>query len=366
MKSSTHNKVEWTVSNRTIIRIVGLVILALVFLKMVQQAAFALSIVGIALFLALALNAPVSWIARHLPGRVRGSRKLGTTISFLIVVALLVGFIASVAPPLVRQTNTFIKTVPTIVDDLRSENSSLGRFIRQNNLEDQTDKVSKEVSGRMGDIGGGAIGTLGKVSTSLFATLTVLVMSFMMLIEGPGILKFGYSLVPKQSQPRVRRIANSMYKVIKGYVNGQVTLAAVAALMIIVPLLILGVSYPVALMVIVFICGLIPMVGHTIGASIITVVALFHSPVAAIIILAYYTLYQQIENYTLQPKIQANSTDMSPLLVFGSVVIGVSFSGLIGGLLAIPIAGCIRILAIDYLESSGRINRKAAQEAGVS
>lgn len=366
MSIKGREQVEWTVSNRTLLRVVGLIALSVLLVAMIRQAAFALTLVAMSAFLALALNAPVSWIARHLPGKIRGSRKLGTAISFIVVVVLLLSFILSVAPPLVRQTNTFIKSVPGIVNDMRDENSSIGRFIKQYNLGSQSDKLSEEVSGRVGNVGGNAIGVLGKVSSSLFATLTVLVMTFMMLIEGPRLLAFGFNLVPAQSRKRVKRLANSMYKVIKGYVNGQVILAATAAILIIVPLLILGVSYPVALMVIVFICGLIPMVGHTIGAVIVTTVALFHSPAAALIILAYYTLYQQIENYTLQPKIQANSTDMSPLLVFMSVVIGVSFGGLIGGLVAIPVAGCLRILFIDYLENSGRLTRKEADAAGVS
>jgi predicted PurR-regulated permease PerM len=127
-------------------------------------------------------------------------------------------------------------------------------------------------------------------------------------------------------------------------------------------LFILHISYPVALMVVVFICGLIPMVGHTIGAIIVTTVALFHSTSSAIIILAYYILYQQIENYLIQPKIQANSTNMSPLLVFVSVVIGVSFGGLVGGLVAIPVGGSIRILLLDYLRSRNLIAAPEVKE----
>ncbi len=94
---------------------------------------------------------------------------------------------------------------------------------------------------------------------------------------------------------------------VRGFINGQVTLAALAAILIVPALFILHISYPIALMVVIFICGLIPLVGHTIGAIIVTVVALFTSPLAAVIILAYYILYQQIENYLVQPRIQANS-----------------------------------------------------------
>jgi predicted PurR-regulated permease PerM len=117
------------------------------------------------------------------------------------------------------------------------------------------------------------------------------------------------------------------------------------------------------LFVIIFVCGLIPMVGHTIGAVIITLVALGQSVTAAIIILAYYILYQQIENIFIQPRIQANSTNMSPLLVFAVVIIGVSFGGLFGGLLAIPIAGCIRIALLEYLASRRIIDPDEAKEA---
>jgi predicted PurR-regulated permease PerM len=92
------------------------------------------------------------------------------------------------------------------------------------------------------------------------------------------------------------------------------------------------------------------MVGHTIGAIIVTAVALFHSVPTAITILAYYILYQQIENYVVQPRIQANATNMSALLVFVSVIIGGNFGGLLGALVAIPVAGCIRVLVLDYLE----------------
>lgn len=97
------------------------------------------------------------------------------------------------------------------------------------------------------------------------------------------------------------------------------------------------------------------MVGHTIGAIFVSIVALFTSPWAALIVLGYYFLYQQIENYLVQPRIQANATNMSPLLVFVSVIIGVNFGGIFGGLVAIPIAGCIRIVALDFLHTKNII-----------
>jgi predicted PurR-regulated permease PerM len=193
--------------------------------------------------------------------------------------------------------------------------------------------------------------------------LTILVLSVMMLIEGPGWLKIAKDVTPDEHHETAKRMAGDMYKVITGFVNGQVTLAAIAAVMLLPAMVILGISYPIALMVVVFICGLIPMVGHTFGAIIVATVALFTSTSAAIIILGYYFLYQQFENYLIQPRIQSNSTNMSPLLVFMSVVIGVSFGGLVGGLFAIPIAGCLRIAILEYLHAHNIIANKTYKEA---
>jgi predicted PurR-regulated permease PerM len=187
-----------------------------------------------------------------------------------------------------------------------------------------------------------------------------------MLVEGPRWLAFAKDIIPDRHHKRADRMAHDMYRVITGFVNGQVTLAAIAATLLLPALLILHISYPIALMVVVFICGLIPLVGHTIGAVIVTFVALFESSSAALIILIYYILYQQMENYLIQPKIQSNSTNMSPLLVFMSVIIGVSFGGLFGGLFAIPIAGCLRIALIEYLHEKKIVeNPKLAKELAV-
>jgi len=346
-KKSQVSKVELTISNHTVIRVLLLAIMSLFFLAAVRQASHALLLLFTALFLALALNGPVHWLAK----RMGGNRAAATAASFVIFLIIFGAFVASIVPPLVRQTSNFIDIVPDLVEDVRDENSSLGQFVRRYNLEGHIDKLSDELGDRLGNIGGSAFSTASRVGSNIFSTLTVLVLTFMMLVEGPAWVRFFRQLVPKPKREHADELLAEMYKVIRGYVNGQVLLAATAALLILVPLFILDISYPIALMVIVFFCGLIPMVGHYIGAAIVATVALFTSPWDAAIILAYYFLYQQIENYVIQPTIQSNSTNMSPLLVFSSVIIGVSFGGLLGGLVAIPVAGCARVLVLDYLKS---------------
>lgn len=349
LKHRDDPEIEVTISNRTVIRVLVLVILSVLFFAALRKAQHAFILIFIAFFLTLALNAPVHWLAEHLPGQRRGNRSIATAASFFIVIAILIGFLASVVPPIARQTGNFIDAAPSYVEDIRNQNGSLGKIIQRYNLESQVSSLSRQLEERLQHVSGAAVSTIATFGSSVFAVLTVLVLTFMMLIEGPHWVDLAIELTPAKRQADVRKLSGDMYQVIRGYVNGQVMLAALASGLIVPALFILHISYPVALMFVIFICGLIPMVGHTIGAIIVTIVATFHSVPTAIIILAYYILYQQIENYIIQPRIQANTTNLSPLLVFIAVVVGVSFSGLLGGLVAIPIMGCLRVLTVDQM-----------------
>jgi predicted PurR-regulated permease PerM len=344
-------EVSLTISTKNFVKLILMALAAILLISALHKATHAILLIFIAFFLTLALNAPVYWVGQRLPGRWRHNRTLATSISFIVVLILIAAFIASIVPPLVRQTESFINVAPHLVSEFRNQNSPIGKLIRKYHLQNQVNSVSTQLSSRLKNIGGTAFDTAHKIGSSAFSLVTILALTFMMLSEGARWMEFVTDLIPDRHHDMAKSLALDMYKVIKGFINGQVTLAAIASCLIFPALLILHVSYPVALLVIIFVCGLIPMIGHTIGAVIITIVALFHSTSAAAIILIYYLLYQQIENYFIQPKIQANSTNMSPLLVFMSVVVGVSFSGLLGGLVAIPIAGCIRIVVLEYLRS---------------
>ena len=354
---------EVTISTHTIVRVITLVILTYILFVAIRRSAHTLTLIGIAVFLSLALNAPVRWLANRLPGRKRGSRSLATAISVIFVVLVLAGFLAAIVPPLAKQTTSFLQSVPQLVSDTQSGTGPIGHFVASHHLQGQVRTLSDQLSSRLGNISSSAISTLSKIGSSLFVTVTVIVLTIMMLTEGPKWRHMIEELIPSKRKTHTARLAREMNKVIQGYVNGQVLLAAIAAVLIVPMLFILHISYPVALMVVVFVCGLIPMVGHTIGAIIVTTVALFNSIPSAAVILAYYILYQQIENYVVQPRIQANSTNMSPLLVFMSVIIGVNFGGLLGGLVAIPVAGCIRIVVLDYLQNRDILTEEAVIEA---
>lgn len=366
-KLAKHSKdgsvLELTVSNRTIFRVAATLVSIFIILWAVYTARHALLLIFISFFLALALNGPVHFISKHLPGRLRGSRSLGTTISYLIVIIFLGGFIAYLVPPLVRQTESFVSAAPRIISEFRNQSGAIGTFIRHYHLQHQVNNLSSQLSQRLHDIGGRAFSTILAIGKSIFSLLTIIVLTFMMLVEGPRWINFVDRMVPDGRQNLVDRLASDMYRVIRGYVNGQVLLALIATALITPALYILHISYPVALIAVIFICGLIPLVGHTIGAVIVSVVGLFHSVTSGVAIFIYYILYQQFENYIIQPKLQANATKMSPLLVFASLVIGIDFAGLFGGLIAIPVAGCLRILVLELLRTKKLISNPQFEQA---
>src|SRR5690242_20149611 len=140
------SEVEVTISNRTILRVIGAAILAIVFFAAVRASVHTLTLIGAALFLSLALNAPVRWLSNRLPGRRRGNRGLATGLSIGIVVILLGTFLALIVPPLVGQTGRFIRQAPSLVAQTRDQNSSVGKFIRQHHLQSQVDRFSQQLS----------------------------------------------------------------------------------------------------------------------------------------------------------------------------------------------------------------------------
>ena len=350
VKTNDPNVMEVSISTRTIIRVIALIMAAALLIVAIKTSTHALVLIGTAIFLGLALNAPVRWLSTHLPGKKRGNRKLATIISVLVILGTLIGFIWAVVPPVAKQSGSFISNVPQLISDIRNNDTAVGKFVTRYKLQSQISKFSSQLTSRIGSIGSSAFSAVSSVGSSIFAVVTVLVLTIMVLLEGPTWVALGYEIIPKNKRSHMKKLADSMLRVIQGYVNGQVLLAAMAAILIVPVFFIMGVSYPIALMFIVFICGLIPMVGHSVGAIICTIIALFTSLPAALVVLGYYILYQQIENYAVQPKVQANSTNMSPLLVFVAVLLGASFGGLLGALVSIPIMGCVRILVIDYLE----------------
>lgn len=352
-------KVEITISNRTVLRIIALLTLTILGLRAISSLAHPMTLIGISFFLALALNPAVSWVSKQL-GR-KSSRTTATALAFVSVLVVLITFFSLVIPPLARQVGDFVKDVPSTVKNLETQDSPVGRTIRKYKLDNSIDQFAQDFSKRIGPEP--ILNTAGRVGGTLVSILAVLAMTFMMLNEGPSWLGRIFVLIPESKREHKRLLLKKMYRMVTGYVNGQVIMSTIAASFLLVALLIasslLNVSVnAVALAGIVAFFGLIPMIGNPIAAVVVVFGCLLSSFNLAVVMLIYFMIYSQIENVTLQPYIQSKQNELTPLTVFVAALLGISYGGIIGALFAIPVAGCLRILLIDWASARGYISAR--------
>ena len=199
-------------------------------------------------------------------------------------------------------------------------------------------------------VSGTALAVTKSVVTAIVAVVTIAFLTLFMLLEGPAWVERVYSLLPAEKQPRWRRVGYQIYRTIGGYVTGNLAISLIAGITSTALLLALGVPYAVALGLLVAILDLIPLAGATLAAVIVTTIGFIDSPTSGIVLLIFFILYQQLENHVLQPVVYGRTVQLSPLAVLIAVLIGAEIAGVIGALAAIPVAGTIQVILVDWLE----------------
>lgn len=351
-------KVKIDIDTNTFIRL-GLVVIGfIVSIFLIVKARQPLTTVGVSMFLALALNPPVSKIAKRLPGK---SRIGATAIAYVLVLSIIGGALFLIIPPVIEQSSKFANTVPNLIDQVTSQRYLVDDFVSRYGLEEQLNQTIDDAKNKASEVATGIGGLLvGGATQFLSGTVTmlfILVLTFLMLVEGPQWLRLFWGLYEDPVKlKRHREVVHKMYRVVTGYVNGQMLVALTAATCTCITLLILSFIFPdlpvniaIPMATLIFITGLIPMIGATIGAVLVTAILLLNSFSAAIIFLIYFIIYQQVENNFISPVVQSKTVELSALMVLIAVLIGTTLFGLLGGLISIPIAGCIRVLMLDYL-----------------
>ncbi len=335
---------------------------------MIYSARQALIILGTALFLALALNGPVNKLAKVFPGK---SRIGGTALAFASVILLLGAVIWFVVPPLIQQSAKFGESIPTIADQVNDKWVGLRDFIDKNNLRPQVDSALDNIKDQSTtwatEAGTNILSGVGSLASFLVSMFLVIVLAFLMLVEGPVWMGRIWSLYnDKERMQHHRKLINRIHGVVTGYINGQITVSAVGALA--AGLFVFGLSFFHASMpgnlamptiLIVFVLSLIPMFGATIAGVLVSLLLLVNSAGAAIIYAIFFIIYQQIENNFISPVIQAKKVELSALAVLVSITVGIYVAGLIGGVIAIPIAGSIKVILEDYLERVAKEREKS-------
>ncbi len=331
---------------RAVLVVLGIILAAIVMIEILQVARGVLVWVFIAVFLAVALNPAVDWLQE------RGVRRRGAAVAIAYVGALLaiVGLGASFVPVLIEQVNNFVEALPDYVEDLTRGEGRLGFLEREYQITDRVrEAVGEGGATQLLGLSDTALAVTKGVLTAVVATVTIAFLTLFMLLEGPAWVERFYSLLPAHAQPRWRAVGREIYRTIGGYVTGNLTISIIAGIVSTLVLLVLGVPYAVALGLLVALLDLIPLAGATIAAVIVTTVGFLDATTSGIVLLVFFIVYQQLENHVLQPIVYGRTVQLSPLAVLIAVLIGAELAGVIGALAAIPIAGTVQVVLLDWL-----------------
>jgi predicted PurR-regulated permease PerM len=338
---------------RTIFVVLGITLLVVFALSFVYLAWHVITWILIALFLALALNPAVAFFERK--GIRRG---LAAAVVFMITLAAigLLGFL--VVPPLVAQIRDFIDAVPDFVDELTAGRGPLGFLQDDYRIVDRVrDAIEEQGAGGVLGVAAPAQAIATSVITAVVGFVTIIFLTFFMLLEGRRSVDRFLGLLPESARPRWERVGNDIYRTVGGYVSGNLLISLIAGTASVIVLFALGSDYAIALGVVVGIFDLIPLAGATIAAIMVsTVVFIELGWVKGLIVVAFFIGYQQLENHVLQPVIYGRTVQMSPLAVLIAVLIGAELAGVLGALAAIPIAGTVQAIFRELL----RYRREAA------
>ena len=350
------------VDTRTFIRfwlvLLGIGLVILFFYK----ALTALVIIGISIFLALALKPLVKklnkFLAHHF-GMEKNHKTASAVMAYSIIVLLVIAVIAIVGPVVVSETSKFIQQLPETFNNSLGGWEGINNFghnLGINDLEGEISKVLQNISTSFMANVGTTIGTIGDI---LMKSVLVLVLTLLFLLEGPSIMNALWASLGARKEDAkpvavAKHVVHRMSNVVSTYVSRQVLVALLdgfATMVIIFTLSFIfkfstSLTIPMGLITMIF--YLIPMFGQIIGGALVTLVLAFSNPIAAITFAIIYIIYAQIENNVIAPKIQGDALKLPAVAILSAMVIGMYMFGLIGAILAIPIAGCIRVLIEEY------------------
>ena len=316
-------------------------VIAITLLRAFASASQVFVLIVISLFFAMGLNPAVLFIERRGLNR---SKSVAITVS--TVVAFVGVFIWVAAPLIIDQVNALIHNAPQLISDLKN-NATINQLNIDYGIVDTIqEKVHSSIKDGKFVIGafGGVLGVGKAFISGVFSILTILVLTLYFLAALPTVTQDAYRLVPASRRERVAKISDAIIFRVGAFVGGQITISFFASIFILILGIALDLPYKFALALVVFVCGLIPLIGHFIGISIVTIIALTDSPLIAAIAFIAYVVYVQFENYVLTPKVMKRSLSIPGLVTIIAALIGTSLLGLVGGILAVPIAAAVLLI----------------------
>jgi predicted PurR-regulated permease PerM len=333
---------------RTILATVGIVLTTMGLLFVLYSVKRIIGWLVVAAFFAIVLGPAVDFLVQ----RAKLRRSLATMLVFLTGLGLLAAMLYAFIRPIVDQANQFSNKLPTFVADAKAGRGPVGHLVKKYKIDKYVEKNQAKLKSALTSLGKRGLHTAGTVAKGLFATVTILVLTILMLLQGPAMMQSGLAALSPPTRERVRRVAADCAKAITGYMFGNVVISVIAGLATFFFLLIIHVPFRGVLGLWVGFADLIPMVGATLGAIPAVGVAFLHSTTAGIVTIIFFIAYQQFENHVLQVTVMSRTVNLNPLMVLVSVLVGVEAFGLFGALLAIPAAGVIQVIGRDIYDST--------------
>jgi len=328
---------------RTIWATIASVVVALGGIVVVRELSRILAWMAVALFFAAVLTPAVDFLEREAKLR----RGLATTIVFIIGFGALAGMLYAFIAPIVEEAQEFAEELPTIVEDAQNGEGTIGELVEEYELQDWVEENQDSLQDFAADLGTPALGVLRSIFSGIAAALTIMVLSILLLLQGPRLTAAAAALLPERHRRRAVAVGGDCARAVSGYVGGNALISGIAGLATWVVLSILGVPYAEVLALWVAFTDIIPLVGATIGAIPTVGFAFLHSTTAGVVALLFYIAYQQFENHVLQVAVMSRTVNVNPLTVLVSVLVAVELFGLLGALLAIPGAGVIQVVVRD-------------------
>ena len=346
--SGERSPIPWRVIFATIFA----VLLAWLGLTLLRELARIVTWLVIAGFFAVVLTPSVDFLV----SKLRMRRALATLLVFITGIGLLAAMLYTFISPVVTQAQEFSDNFPEYVADAKAGRGPIGGLVQRYDLDTRIEESQGRVREGLNQLGRNSLDILRSVGNATAGGLTILVLAFLMIIEGPKLTEGFLNLISPHRREHVRRVAGDCAKAITGYMAGNLLISVIAGVATFVFLFFAGVPFRGVLSLWVAFADLIPLVGATLGAIPTIAVAFLHSTVAGIAAIVFFVLYQQFENHVLQVTIMSRTVNLNPLTVLVSVLVGVELFGILGALLAIPAAGVIQVIVRDvYDERQGRL-----------
>jgi predicted PurR-regulated permease PerM len=331
---------------RLIFGVIGAVVVTAIALDLLWQVRRILTWIIVALFFAVVLEPVVARVERVMHLR-RGLAVL-LVVSTVMVVFVGIGYLT--ISPLVTQVDDLSESLPQYVEDAENGRGNIGRLAHRVNADEWLRNHSADIESSL-TANGRPIAVAKALGDAAVAALTIFVLTILMLLEGPEMLARALAQLPDDVHTRVKAVGADCARAVTGYVAGNLLISLIAGVVTYITLTVLDVPFAGPLAFWVGVADLIPLVGATLGAAPAVLVALLHSTTAGIITLIVFIVYQQFENHVLQVTIMAKTVALKPLVVLVSVLVGVELFGIVGALLAIPVAGVIQVIGRDLWDN---------------